>query len=58
MIFHNLLKEAGIITDISQMVENNDLLIECKKVGKHNVNLYAINDQGLVSKSGTDLNVV
>ena len=36
---------------------DDDFIVECKKIGSHKVKLYAINDDGLASTSELDLTV-
>jgi len=39
-------------------MRDNDLILECKKLGKHKVELYAINEDSFASNSKLDLSVV
>jgi len=39
-------------------MSGNDLISTCKKLGRHNVELYVINEDSLASNSNLDLNVV
>ncbi|HKG70855.1 MAG TPA: hypothetical protein VKA87_03095, partial [Nitrososphaeraceae archaeon] len=39
-------------------IQDNNLILECKKSGKHKVELYAINEDSLASNSKLDLSVV
>jgi hypothetical protein len=39
-------------------MQDNDLILECKKLGKHKVELYVINEDYLASNSKLDISVV
>ena len=39
-------------------MQDNELILECKKLGKHRVELYVINEDSLASNSKLDLSVV
>jgi hypothetical protein len=39
-------------------MQDNNLILECKKSGKHKVELYAINEDSLASNSKLDLSVI